>query len=134
MKSESVSEICSSILTGLGFGGETLMSLMRKWSFFVEECEEGYGWDYSEYKNEIGVRRLIQRLLEDPRVSSAEELKDLFSELVLLDEKFRSLLRSDVLVAEGDAWWEKGVLIRAGDEYCHYMKCAHGVSVENVEG
>lgn len=134
MKNENIFELCSAVLTKLGFGNETLMSLVQKWQFFIEECQEGYAWDYSEYKNELRVRGLIEELLDDPRISNADELGYLFSEVFRLDEKFKCLLQSGASVLEGGYWWEQGVLIRAGDEYCHYMKSAYGIYVENVEG
>ncbi|ALI06683.1 MULTISPECIES: hypothetical protein [Pseudomonas] len=134
MKNENIFELCSAVLTKLGFGNETLMSLVNKWQFFIEECQEGYDWDYSEYRNEIRVRGLIEELLSDPRISNADELAHLFSEVFRLDEKFKCLLQSGVSMLEGGHWWEQGVLIRAGDEYCHYMKSAYGIYVESVEG
>ncbi|WP_434572513.1 hypothetical protein J3P88_26275 [Pseudomonas sp. Z3-6] len=134
MKDENVFELCSAVLTKLGFGNETLMSLIQKWRFFIEECQEGYDWDYSEYRNELRVRGLIEELLNDPRISNADALGHLFSEVSRLDEKFKFLLQSGVSVLEGGHWWEQGVLIRAGGEYCHYMKSAYGIYVESVEG
>lgn len=134
MISKNALELCSMFLISLGFGNETLMSLIQKWRFFIEECQGGYGWDYSEYRNEVRSRCLIQQLLEDPRIANADELKGYFEELVYLDEIFRSLLQPGVSVSEGEHWWERGVLIRAGEEYCSYMKSAHGVVVESVDG
>jgi hypothetical protein len=133
VKNEDIFEHCSAVLTKLGFGNETLMSLVKKWQFFIEECQEGYGWDYSEYSNELRVRGLIGKLLDDPRIFNADELGYIFSEVFHLDEKFKCLLQSGISVLEWGHWWEQGVLIRAGDEYCHYMKSACGIHVESVE-
>lgn len=132
MKDESMFELCSSILTRFGFGGESLVSLIHKWRFFIEDCKEGCRWDYSEYLNDIRVRSLLQYLLEEPRIASADEFKGLFDELACLDAMFKSLLQFDLFLSTGEGWWDRGVLIRAGDEYCFYMKAAHGIMVENI--
>jgi hypothetical protein len=134
VKNENVFELCSAVLTKLGFGNEALMSLIQKWKFFIEECQEGYDWDYSEYRNELRVRGLIEELLNDPRISNADALGHFFSEVFRLDEKFKCLLQSGVSVLEGGHWWEQGVLIRAGGEYGHYMKSVYGIYVGSVEG
>ncbi|MGR3890398.1 hypothetical protein [Pseudomonas sp. 1152_12] len=132
MKDESIFELCASVLTRLGFGGESLVSLIQKWRFFIEECKDGYRWDYSEYLNDIRCRSLLQRLLEEPKIASADEFKEIFYELACLDDMFKSLLQPDLFIRAGEKWWERGVLIRAGEEYCFYMKAAHGIVVENI--
>ncbi|WP_257225695.1 hypothetical protein [Pseudomonas sp. ICMP22404] len=75
----------------------------------------------------------MQQLLEDSIISNADELKGFFEELDRLDEVFKSLLQSGVSVNEGENWWERGVLIYAGEEYCFYMRRAHGVAVRNTD-
>lgn len=132
MKNESIFELCASILTRFGFGGESLVSLIQKWRFFIEECKDGYRWDYSEYLNDIRFRSLLQRLLEEPKIANADEFKELFDELTCLDDMFKSLLQPDIFIGTGEKWWERGVLIRAGEEYCFYMKAARGIVVENI--
>jgi hypothetical protein len=126
-------EVSSNILTRLGFGNETIASLIQKWKFFIEECESGYAWDYSEYRNEIRVRWLLQNLLDSPEVCKFPEFKCFFDELFSLDERFRLLLQSGRAVVEGYNWWDRGVLARAGEEYCHYMEGAHGILVKNSD-
>lgn len=130
MSSKDTYELCSSILTTLGFGSETAASLIQKWRFFIEECEGGYAWDYSEYRNEIRVRWLIQHLLDNSELNNSLELKGFIDEVFSLDEKFKTLLQSETVAVKGEGWWDRGVLTRAGEEYCHYMESAHGISVE----
>ena len=75
----------------------------------------------------------MQRLLDEPRIAGADEFKELFDEQACLDEMFKCLLQPDMFLGESDNWWEKRVLIRAGEEYCFYMEKAHGISVECVD-
>lgn len=134
MSSENVFEACAALLAKLGFEGESLESLVIKWGFFIEQCKDGYGWDYSEYRNEIRVRSLIQELMSCSKIFDADELKECFEYLAFLDGEFKSLLQSGIDVEEGSSWWDRGVLKRAGEEYCYYMARAHQILVENADG
>lgn len=126
-------QICSVILAKLGFESETLVTLLDKWRFFIGECEEGYQWDYSEYKNEIGTRHLIQQLLNNEEIAAADEFKEVFVELGRLDQKFQNLLQPKIVLEKGEGWWDKGVLKKAGKEYCLYMYDAHAIAVKDVD-
>ena len=126
-------QICAMILTRLGFENETLTSLLEKWRFFIGECEDGYQWDYSEYVNEVRARYLIEQLLCDETVSNADEFKEQFIELDKLDQRFQELLQPKVVLEKGEGWWDKGVLKRAGGDYCQYMYDAHEITVDSID-
>lgn len=130
---EDIFELCSTILTKLGFGNETFNSLVQKWVFFVDECQDGYRWGYSEYRNEIRVRGLIEQLLSDSAISNSKDFKTLRERVILADKKFKDLLQPDIALVEGEGWWDSGVLMYAGEDYSCYMKEAHGVLVEVVQ-
>lgn len=126
-------EICKNILTKQGFERETFVSLIEKWRFFIEECEEGYQWDFSEYLNEVRTRYLIQQLLNNEEIANAGEFQELFVDLGNLDQKFRELLQPEALLEKGDGWWDKGVLKKAGENYLQYMYDANGISVDKLD-
>lgn len=131
MNEVNTSKICSDILTEFGFPNESLISLVDKWKFFVGECEDGYDWDYSEYRNELKVRTLIEHILNDKRISASNSLHDLIFEVQKNDALFKCLLQKENHI-EGENWWDRGVLEFAGDEYCLYMKNAHGIYVKKI--
>ncbi|KRP58815.1 hypothetical protein [Pseudomonas orientalis] len=133
MINENIFEMCSMTLTKIGFGNETFDSLVQKWSFFVDECQDGYRWDYSEYRNEIRVRGLLEQLLNSSAISSSENFKELRKKVISVDKKFKNLLQPAIALVEGEGWWDSGVLMYAGEDYSCYMKEAHGVLVEVVE-
>ncbi len=133
MTNSDISQVCSMILSNLGFPNETLISLIQKWLSFVDECEDGFQWDFSEYKNEIRVRYLIQCLIDDERLSKAAELKEAFDEIEKLDNRFKSLLKTDDSLDEARTWWERGILAKAGQDYCQYIYDAHGIVVKNID-
>lgn len=133
MINENIFELCSTILTKLGFSNETFNSLVQRWDFFVDECQDGYRWDYSEYRNEIRVRGLLEQLLNSSAISSSENFKELREKVISVDKKFKDLLQPGIALVEGEGWWDSGVLMYAGEDYSCYMKEAHGVLVEVVE-
>ena len=47
------SQSIENLLAKLGYPGESLLSLTEKWENFIEDCESGYTWDFSEYRHEI---------------------------------------------------------------------------------
>ncbi|EFP97247.1 hypothetical protein [Vibrio caribbeanicus] len=133
MTEKTLIQLCKMILAKLGFESETFVSLVEKWRFFIDECECGYQWDYSEYLSEIRARHLIQQLLNNEEVAKAEEFQELIVDLGNLDQKFRELLQPEVLLEEGEGWWDKGVLKKAGEDYCQYMYDAHGINVVKID-
>ncbi|WP_122575496.1 hypothetical protein [Pseudomonas viridiflava] len=132
MSTENIADLCLGVLKDLGFGDESVSSLVERWQEFVDECRSGYAWDYSEYKNEIMVRGLLQCLLDHPEICKAGEVKWIFEEVLRLDDEFKSLLQPGVSLSRGEGWWDTGVLIYGGEEYCQYMKNAHGISARQV--
>jgi hypothetical protein len=75
--------------------------LLRRWSEFVREVEEGYRYRLEDYRNDLDLRGVIAilQLDGDPTVSAA-------------DERLRHMLRAtDTRVWEsmpGDAFWDFG--------------------------
>ncbi|WP_095102124.1 hypothetical protein [Pseudomonas sp. Irchel 3A5] len=134
MSSEGVFKEYAVLLAKLGYESESLESLVMKWEFFIEQCKDGYRWDYSEYRNEIRVRSLLQELKNCSNIYGAGELKGCFEYLAFLDEEFKSLMQPGVDVEEGSSWWDRGVLKCAGEEYCYYMARAHQILVKNAGG
>jgi hypothetical protein len=108
-------------------------SLLEQWRDFVEQCHEGYGWDLSEYDNEVRVRTRIERLLRAPQLRHFPEVREYAARVALLDDQFRQLLQKDVVrpALSGD-WWEKGVLRFGGEEYARDMRDRFGIHVLSV--
>ncbi|WP_406088847.1 hypothetical protein [Streptomyces sp. NBC_01013] len=81
--------------------------LLGSWSSFVDECQEGYEYDYSEYLNDISVRNVLQAVIVDCRVSRRLVSSAWFAgELDVIDLRFKSLVESGPAVRPGDAdWW-----------------------------
>ncbi len=110
-----------------------LPDLITCWSAFVEECEEGYSWDVSEYNNEIRVRNELEQLLTNSELIQFQEHK-LFEDAVQeIDNRFRRLLHTNYQMSEKQEWWMRGVLSAAGEEYVKYYKKAHGFDIDLKE-
>lgn len=104
-------------------------SLLCDWSGFVDECEEGYAWDYAEYLHELRVRRLLDVVAKAPVLTGYDEHTLFCAQLETTDVRFRALLQHDITVDSNAPWWRAGVLIFAGPAYADYMAEAHGIAV-----
>ena len=52
-------------------------SLLERWDAFVDECEEGYRWDYSEYLSEVEVRAVLEGLEVDQGLNRYAEHQEI---------------------------------------------------------
>lgn len=101
-------------------------TLLKMWKGFIEECEEGYQWEYGEYMNDIEVRNGIHAWMK------TQKDEDFEKEVMNLDNRFVSLLIPDVFLKKYNSWWENGVLKFAGDYYVNFMKSLN-ITVERIK-
>ncbi len=132
LNSSDFIDLCTSIIHDFGFEGETFLSLVEKWKELVAECSDGYMWEYSECVNEMRARHLIEQLSADLRLRSFSELPVLLGEVKKVDYAYKKLLQTGVSINNSEYWWERGVLVYAGQMYCDYMRETHGISVEFI--
>lgn len=111
----------------------TPADLVGRWEGFVYECETGYCWDISEYDNEIRARRALDLLIEAESLQIYPERDELVEVVKAIDDRFRLLLQEDVFRPGKEAWYERGVLRRAGLEYVRYFQAAYDIRVEGVD-
>jgi len=108
-------------------------SLLERWDAFVDECEEGYRWDYSEYLSEVEVRAVLEGLEVDQGLNRYAEHQEFLGNLGKIDRRFSALLHPLCQTGNvGDPWWRRGVLRRAGAEYASYFRKAFSFDVEIV--
>lgn len=106
--------------------------LLDKWAYFVNGCSEGYQWDISEYDNELSVRKDIEEIIRTKRLKHFSEIRELKLQISDIDKRFKALLKANVELPNRDHWWEKGVLIKAGEPYATYIKKVYGIQIEIV--
>lgn len=107
---------------------------LDQWQSFVEECEDGYDWDISEYNNEVRCREKLEELnssLEGTLIDSSV-LVEMQSRLEQLDDRLRILFQSGIELPDRQNWWDRGVLSKAGVLYSDYMKSAYGIIVQKI--
>lgn len=119
---------CTRLLTSRDIA-ESPASLLARWSDFVEQCEEGYQWDVSEYENELRTRRILEWLLQELASCGYPDRSVLEGNLTAIDRRFQEVLQQGVEVPGSGAWFERGVLRFAGEPYASYMLQAHGFDV-----
>lgn len=108
-------------------------TLLEEWIAFVDECEECYSWDVSEYDHEIAVRDRLASILEAPELQRYDEHRELRQRVGRVDTRFQSLLIPGIALPAKRSWWRAGVLQRAGSDYAQFFRDAHGIEVEVCE-
>lgn len=126
------SEEQARVLDRLGIN-ETPSTLLDRWEMLVGECESGYSWDYSEYRNELRVRDLLEGVLRAPELLKYEEHDELMRRVEELDGRFRCLLSSSQSGVSNEPWWRRGVLCKAGPDYAEYCRSAFSIEIEVVK-
>ena len=92
------------------FGEErSAASLLTAWSSFVDECEQGYSWDVSEYRNELGVRAQIELIVVAKSLNGFGEHQQFLDNVESVDSRFRANAHPTWTFSFGQAWWEKAV-------------------------
>ncbi len=115
----ALDEYVDSVLERLDYKRFSLSVLASKWTFFVDQCAEGYDWNIYEFDNELSVRDSIEEILNDPVFKQFYEFGGFVREVHDADERYRDLLQPNVKrTSFSESWWHTGVLKSAGDEYC----------------
>lgn len=108
-----------------------VFELIHTWECFVVACEAGYGFDISEYDNELATRDSLAVLAADPTLRRHAGFEWFFRDIEALDARFKALLRQDAAIKDEDApWWRRGVLSHAGADYARDIKSLHGIEIE----
>ena len=100
--------------------------LLECWRSLIEDCEDGYSWDVSEYNSEIRVRSELESLLKDVVLQPFKEHDEFRGEVNALDSRFRALFHPSYQLADKGTWWQRGVLAAAGLAHVEFFSSAHG--------
>lgn len=83
---------------------------VRAWQSQVRSCEEGYDMGIDEYFNEMSVRRLLERAMNDERLAGFPETSSLRDQVSAADDQLRAtFLEGQLIGDDGSPWWERGV-------------------------
>jgi len=76
-----------------------MFDLIKNWNEFVEHCEGGYSLSYFDYRNELGIRGEIERLIDKNNINES-----LLDELNSIDERFKVITKC-LGVSKEINWW-----------------------------
>jgi hypothetical protein len=107
-------------------------ALLKAWDAFVQEVEEGYEWDVSEYRNEIRVRDRIEAIASSAVLTHFAQHDDFLGELRHVDQRFRAMAHPTYRFPAAEAWWRQLVPRRAGEELVRFCRSAYGFELEVV--
>ncbi|CAM5269626.1 hypothetical protein [Streptomyces fumanus] len=107
---------------------------LAQWEGFVEECEEGYALDFSEYLDDLSVRTLLHKVLGDPEARHGPVYEPFARRVGLVDDRFRALIGEGPLVRPGsDHWWERRIPAAGGPEFVADVHERYAVRLRTLE-
>lgn len=107
---------------------------LRSWEAMVDECAEGYDLDVSEYLNDLSVRDLLQRVVDDSKVRSIPEFSWFTAELAGIDDRFRAVLLDGPLMRPGERrWWRRSLPAVGQADFVQDVQERYGVELILVD-
>ncbi|WP_258175189.1 hypothetical protein [Actinopolyspora mortivallis] len=101
---------------------------------FVQGCEEGYDDNQYEYYNDIVVRDILERALDDPELNRLPGIEWLRREVAAADQRLRTILHEQpVDDPEHHPWWRAYVPYYGGREFAEDIQELYGVTLHVVD-
>lgn len=107
--------------------------LVESWEELVADAERGYGWNFDEYLNDLAVRDLVGRVLDNPKLRDVPQMGWVRERIDAADRKFRSAVLDQPVRDDSVPWWRAHVPKRAGEELAADLLARYGVRVEVVD-
>lgn len=108
-------------------------SLVEAWEDLARSARDGYRSGYYEFTNDVGVRSLLDKLFSDPVLGGHEVTTLVRKRVEAADDTMRqAFLPGAQIHAPTRPWWDRGVLLRAGEEYAEDVARLYGIDVETV--
>jgi hypothetical protein len=104
--------------------------VVERWEALIDECADCYQWGFYEFDNEVQVRGLLERALNDPKLTAYDQIAEIKQRVAAADDRFRKLLGPMRISTEETAWWHRAVLARADDEYRDDMRRLYNIEVD----
>ncbi|MGW5351480.1 hypothetical protein ACWERV_13345 [Streptomyces sp. NPDC004031] len=104
---------------------------LRDWEDFVEECEEGYGSELSEFDFDLAVRDDIQKMLDDPTLRRTRGYDDFSGAVAAIDRRFRNIATVDIPTADTSRlpWWQHRLPAKGGQVFVHDVRVRCGLVI-----
>lgn len=104
------------------------------WEEFVEQCEHGYELDFSEYLNDLSVRNLLQKILDDAEVQRVAAYEPFAQRIRLIGDRFRGVVGQGPTVRPGGGhWWERTIPAEGAPEFVEDVRERYSVELRTVE-
>ncbi|MGC7097318.1 hypothetical protein ACPZ19_21800 [Amycolatopsis lurida] len=114
--------------------GTTPDDHLAAWQQIIDWVADCYRDNFYEYRNDLYIRELIEKMLAHPDLAEYAELADFRQRVDELDERFRALLRPGPTEPAPDLpWWKARIPARAGAELAQHYRDHHGLTIEVCE-
>jgi hypothetical protein len=106
--------------------------IVEQWKTLVDQAAAGtYQGGFDEYSNELTIRDLLAKALEDPLLKRYAAMATVRDRVREADSRLKKAFLSEVEIggALEDSWWRRGVLAKAGSAYVEDMARIFGISI-----
>ncbi|MEU4474987.1 hypothetical protein [Micromonospora sp. NPDC023888] len=114
-----------------GQRGQLPGGMVDCWQAVVDACLAGYDDSLEEYDADLGVRRLLEAVLNHPELQRYRELSWVREQVAESDRRFRAMLRDDPIPHLAHwPWWESHPPRYAGPELAADFQARYGIHVQ----
>ena len=104
--------------------------VLEQWESLVDQATEGNVLGSYDFTNDLSVRDLLAKALEDETLGRFEQMATMRERVEVADARFRAVLMPGVEIGGSQRpWWQRGVLARSSDEYAEDMARLYGIDV-----
>ncbi|MFJ8104611.1 hypothetical protein [Streptomyces sp. NPDC096132] len=107
---------------------------IRMWEEFVEECVSGYEFDLAEYLNDLSIRGLLQKAMDDIEMKLLEQYSWFTGEVRRVDERFREAVEDGPVVwPDGEFWWRRKIPPIGSEDFVRDVRDRFSVELRLVD-
>jgi hypothetical protein len=107
--------------------------ILNEWNSLVANCVDGYHMGFFEYRADLAVRDLLERILEILASDRGGDASNFIDRVQEIDERFRMILKNETDPnAAGKPWWRSRSPRYGGEEFVEEAAVL-GISVDLVE-
>ena len=107
-------------------------TLVEEWESLIDDVEEGYELDIYEFRNDLSVRDLLEKVFTDPQFAGLAPVAHMRARVAAADTRLRAAFVPEVVVGPSAwPWWRRGVLARAARHYAEDAMRHYNVKVDS---
>lgn len=104
--------------------------ILRYEGLVKELAEDGYDDYLVEFDNDLALRNIIKKLLQDENILAHREMNEWKLEIARIDEELKKLFIQGSERNGVDNWWQKGILKNGSGDYAEDIFLMYGIRID----